>query len=129
MMDAAPRKSRIAVGVLRAVLAIAFLAIGAAKLTGSQGTVGWFAQLGWGQWFRYLTGLLDIVGALLLFASRSTCYGALLLACTIGTATVLTVVFSLHQSPLVPFVLTLLAASLAWLTRRRRDDPRGVARV
>ncbi len=129
MTDAAPRKSRIAIGVLRALLAVAFLAIGGAKLTGSLGTVGSFAQLGWGQWFRYLTGLLDIAGALLLFAPAWTCYGALLLACTIGTATVLSVLLPLHQNPLVPLVLTSLAATLAWLTRRRRPDLTGVARV
>jgi putative oxidoreductase len=96
------------------------LMIGAAKLTASLGTVGWFAQLGWGQWFRYLTGLLDVIGALLLFVPRWTCYGALVLACTIGTATVLTIALALHQNPAVPLVLTLLAAILAWLTRPRR---------
>ncbi len=120
MMESATGKNRIATGVLRVLLVLAFLTIGTGKLTGSLGTVGWFAQLGWGQWFRYLTGLLDITGALLLFVPRWTCYGALVLACTIGTATVLSVLFPLHQNPLVPLVLTLLASALAWLTRPRR---------
>lgn len=119
MIRAATGKNRIAIGILRAFLVLAFLAIGTAKLTASLGTVGWFTQLGWGQWFRYLTGLLDIAGALLLFVPRWTCYGALVLACTIGTATVLNVLFPLHQNPLVPLVLTLFAAILAWLTRPR----------
>ncbi len=124
MIEAATGKSKIAIGVLRVLLVLVFLTIGAAKLTASLGTVGWFAQLGWGQWFRYLTGLLDVAGALLLFVPRWTCYGALVLACTIGTATVLNVVFPLHQNPLVPLVLTLLAAGLAWLTRPRRGELR-----
>ena len=119
MIDSATGKNRIAILVLRILLVLAFLTIGAGKLTASLGTVSWFAQLGWGQWFRYLTGLLDIAGALLLFVPRWTCYGALVLACTIGTATVLNVLFSLHQNPLVPLMLTLLAATLAWLTRPR----------
>ncbi len=129
MIEAASGKRRIAVGVLRVLLIVAFLTIGAAKLTASLGTVGWFAQLGWGQWFRYVTGLLDIAGALLLFVPRWTYYGALVLACTIGTATVLNVLFPLHQNPLVPLVLTLLAATLVWLTRPRRGGLRGITRT
>ncbi len=129
MIEAATGKSRIAIVVLRVLLALAFLTFGAAKLTASLGTVGWFAQLGWGQWFRYLTGLFDIAGALLLFVPRWTCYGALVLAGTIGTATVLNVLFSLRQNPLVPLVLTLLAATLAWLTRPRRGELRRVTGI
>ncbi len=117
-------KSRVAIGILRVFLVLAFFAIGTAKLTASLGTVGWFSQLGWGQWFRYLTGLLDITGALLLFIPRWTWLGALVLACTIGTATVLNVLFPLHQNPLVPFVLTLLAATLAWLKRPHQGELR-----
>ncbi len=112
----------IAIWVLRVFLGLVFLTIGTAKLTGSLGMVGWFAQLGWGQWFRYLTGLLDVIGALLLFVPRWTFYGALVLACTIGTATVLTIALPLHQNPAVPLVLTLLAATLAWLTPTRTES-------
>jgi uncharacterized membrane protein YphA (DoxX/SURF4 family) len=119
MLETATGKSRIAIGVLRLLLALTFLTIGAAKLTGSLGTVGWFTQLGWGQWFRYLTGLLDIIGALLLFVPRWTFYGAVVLACTIGTATVLNVLFPLRQNPLVPLAITMVAATLAWLARPR----------
>ncbi len=122
MREADTGKSTVSIAVLRVLLALVFLIIGTAKLTASLGTVGWFEQLGWGQWFRYLTGLLDIAGALLLFVPRWTHCGALVLACTIGTATVLGVLFPLHQNPLVPLVLTLLAAALAWQTRPRRGE-------
>jgi hypothetical protein len=47
-------------GVQRVVLGLLFLAIGATKLTGTGGTVPYFAAIGWGQWFRYLTGFLDV---------------------------------------------------------------------
>lgn len=91
--------------------------IGVAKLTGTLHTVQTFAAFGWGQWFRYVTGLLDLAGALLVFLPRWTFYGALLLACTVGLATVL----SLTRPDFWPaFVLTLLAATLAGLTRPRR---------
>jgi putative oxidoreductase len=62
MAKAASSGRTIPIWVLRVFLGLAFLTIGGAKLTGSLGMVGWFAQIGWGQWFRYLTGLLDIIG-------------------------------------------------------------------
>ena len=108
---------RIAIWVLRVLLGLAFLTIGIAKLTGTLYTVQTFEAFGWGQWFRYLTGLLDLAGALLVFVPRWSFYGALLLSCTVGLATVL----SLRRPPdfWPALSLTLLAATLAWLTRPR----------
>lgn len=114
------RKHLIVIWVLRAILGVAFLTIGAAKLTGTVHTVETFEAFGWGQWFRYLTGLLDTLGAALLFVPRGTFYGALLLACTIGLGTVLSFLH-LHDSLATPLALTLMAATLAWLTWKRRN--------
>ena len=118
MTDTASRL--IGVWVLRVLLGLAFWTIGAVKLTGSLHTVQLFANIGWGQWFRYFTGLLDITGALLVFVPRWTFYGALLLACTVGLAVVLTLADRIHDSAMPPVALTLMAAILAWLTRPRR---------
>jgi putative oxidoreductase len=124
----APSKWRpIAIWALRVVLGLLFLAVGSTKLTGTGNTVEYFAAIGWGQWFRYLTGLLDITGAALLFVPRWTCYGAILLACSVGSATLIALTL-LRGNPmwggsemvLVPLVITLLAAVLAWLTRPHR---------
>jgi putative oxidoreductase len=111
------RKRRIAIYVLRVLLGLAFLTIGVAKLTGTLYTVETFEAFGWGQWFRYLTGLLDLAGALLVFVPRWTFYGALLLTCTVGLATVLSLTRPTDFWPALS--LTLLAATLAWLTRPR----------
>jgi hypothetical protein len=46
VIDSATVKNRIAIRVLKVLLALAFLTIGAGKLTASLGTVSWFAQLG-----------------------------------------------------------------------------------
>jgi putative oxidoreductase len=108
---------------LRVLLGLTFLAIGTTKLTGTGQTVEYFAAIGWGQWFRYLTGFLDIVGAALLFVPRWTCYGAIVLTCTVGLATLMSLTL-LQGNPTwggwkmvsVPLVLTVLAAILAWLT-------------
>ena len=118
-IKAAKNGPTIAVWVLRATLGSLFLAIGGAKLAGVWQTVRLFAAIGWGQWFRYATGMLDVAGALLLFVPRLISYGALLLACTVGSAAVIYLAL-LHQNPAVPFALALAAATLAWLTRPHR---------
>jgi uncharacterized membrane protein YphA (DoxX/SURF4 family) len=120
-------KSRtITVWALRAILGFVFLALGITKLTGTANMVEYFAAIGWGQWFRYLTGVLDLAGAAMLFVPRLTFYGALALGCTVGTALILSLTvlrsnptWSAPQNVLVPLVLTSLAALLAWLTRPR----------
>jgi hypothetical protein len=108
-------RRRVAIGGLRVVLGLAFLIIGVAKLTGSLNTVQTFAAYGWGQWFRYVTGLLDLAGALLLSRVRWTFSGALLLTCTVGLATVLALTRPPDFWPALS--LTAFAITLAWLTR------------
>jgi putative oxidoreductase len=108
---------------LRVILSLAFLLIGATKLTGTANTVEYFEAIGWGQWFRYLTGCLDVVGVVLLSVPRYTFYGAIALISSVGTATVLSITV-LRGNPvwggsamvLEPVVLTLLTIALARLT-------------
>ena len=120
MTETASRQRLIARWVLRVLLGLAFLTIGAAKLTGTLQTVEMFEAIGWGQWFRYLTGLLDLTGVLLVFVPRWTFYGALLLTCTVGLGTVLSL---RRPNDLWPgLFLTLLAATLTWLTRPREAN-------
>jgi putative oxidoreductase len=123
-----PRKWRtIAIWVLRVVLGLVFLYVGTTKLTGTGHTVEYFAAIGWGQWFRYLTGSLDFVGAALLFSPKGPCLGALVLACSVGTGALISLTM-LRGDPtwggpemvLVPLALAILAAVLAWLTRPHR---------
>jgi putative oxidoreductase len=112
---------------LRIILGLAFLLIGITKLTGTLHSIDYFEAIGWGQWFRYLTGCLDVAGAALLFVPRFTFYGALVLISSVGTATVLSVTV-LRGNPfwgglamvLQPLILTLLTVTLAWLTCAER---------
>jgi uncharacterized membrane protein YphA (DoxX/SURF4 family) len=106
-----------AITILRVMLGLAFLAIAAVKLTGSLQTPQMFANIGWGQWFRYFTGALDLIGAVLVLLPRSAFYGALILMCTVGFAVILTFAGRIHDSPLAPLALTVIAAAVAWLTR------------
>ena len=100
--------------LLRVFLGLAFLAIGIEKLTGTMGTIPFFNAIGWGQWFRYATGALDTAGALLIFVPRLTSCGALIITCTVGLGTILCFTMALFN-PIFPLVMTLLAATLAWL--------------
>ena len=117
------QRSTIAVRVLRAVLGLAFLLIGATKFTGTAHSIDYFEAIGWGQWFRYLTGGLDVAGGALLFMPRYTHYGALVLISSVGMATVLSVTVLRGNRfwgglgmVLQPLILTLLSVALAWLT-------------
>ncbi len=94
------------------------------------------SAIGWGQWFRYLTGVLDIAGAALLFVPRWTCYGAIVLACSVGTGTLISLTV-LRGDPTwgssamvsVPLVFTTLAVVLAWLARPHRVNRPGERRA
>ncbi|HUF51766.1 MAG TPA: DoxX family protein [Longimicrobiales bacterium] len=88
-----------------------------------------FDNIGWGQWFRYLTGALDLVGAVLVFLPRTVFHGALLLMCTVGFAAVLTFAGRIHDSAVAPLALTGLAATVAWLTRPSRRNVRAVTQL
>src|SRR5258707_214201 len=74
---------------LRVILGLAFAWIAYTKLTGTHNTIQYFAAIGWGQWFRYVTGTVDLVGVVLLFVPRRTCYGAIAIACSIGLGLVI----------------------------------------
>ena len=65
--------------ILSGLVALAFLGAGGAKLAGAAAMVELFDKVGRGQWFRYLTGLLEVAGAigLLIHATRSTRPGCL----------------------------------------------------
>ena len=118
MTETAGRLRRSAIWALRIFLSLAFLTIGTAKLTGTLHTVETFRAFGWGQWFRYVSGLFDLTGALLVLVPRWTWYGAIVLTCTVGLAAVLS---RTRPTDLWPaLALTVLAATLAWLTRPRK---------
>lgn len=72
--------------VLQSLLALAFLMAGFGKMTGSKMHVEGFTKWGLPQWFRVVTGIVELVAAILLiigFWNQSwTAAGALLLGVT-----------------------------------------------
>lgn len=82
----AVKVGRIALWTLRVVVAAAFVAAGSAKLLGAPPMVAIFNHIGVGQWFRFVTALVEISGALLIVVPRLSSLGAGLLACTMAAA-------------------------------------------
>lgn len=107
------RAMNIALWTLQVLVALAFLAAGSGKLLGSPDMIALFDAVGVGQWFRYVTGSLEVLGALLLVIPGKAAFGAVLLACIMAGAVVahLTV---LHTAATAPLVLFALAALIAW---------------
>ena len=109
---------RIGAWTLQGVVAAAFLAAGAAKLAGVPFMVDLFAQIGIGQWFRVVTGVVEVTGAIALVFPGLASIGALWLGGTMIFA-VATHLFVLHTSPAAAIVLGLLNAAVVYL---RRDE-------
>lgn len=91
---------------------------GFGKLTGSPDMIGLFDAIGIGQWFRYVTGTLEVLGAVLLLVPALAGAGALLLAGVMAGA-VATHLFVIGGSPVVALVLLAVVAFIAYARRER----------
>jgi len=103
---------------LQILAALAFLAAGASKLAGAAPMVAAFAKIGVGQWFRYLTGALEVVGAIALLIPGYAFYGGSLLAIVMVGAVIAHLAI-LGGSPVAPIVLLLITGTIAYLRRPR----------
>ncbi|MGH3979423.1 MAG: DoxX family protein [Pseudonocardiaceae bacterium] len=103
--------------VLQVLLAVGFLFSGGMKLAGALPMVELFDEIGFGQWFRYLTGGLEIVGAVALLIPRFVAHGALLLA-GVMVGAVITDLW-LGASPVPALAYLVVSAIIAWGRRDR----------
>jgi uncharacterized membrane protein YphA (DoxX/SURF4 family) len=95
-----------------------FLMVGFLKLSGNPQLVALFEAIGLGQWFRYLTGSLEVAGAILLLIPRTSGLAALMLAGVMACA-VVTHVFIVGGSPLGATILLIVTGLVAWGRRQR----------
>ena len=125
--QAAPATSRwravnyFALWVLQALLALMFAMAGFAKVGGDAAMVEMFATIGIGQWFRYVVGALELAGAVGVLVPRLSGLVALGLVCLMVGATLNNVVV-LGTSPLLPLILLVVSALVAWGRRERTRD-------
>ncbi|MEN0086939.1 MAG: DoxX family protein [Pseudomonadota bacterium] len=103
---------------IKALLTAAFVAAGLAKLAGVEMMVQTFEAVGVGQWLRYVTGAIEVVGAALLWVSGRQGFGAALLTCTMAGA-VLAHLFIIGPSAVPALILGLLSAVVAYTHRNQ----------
>ena len=104
--------------VLQGFLAVAFLYLGAGKFRHEPFWIELFAKIGLGQWFRYFTGGLEVICAVLLLIPRTASIAAALLACTMAGA-ILTHLFLLRDgyAAVFPGFPLLILLVVAWKRR------------
>jgi putative oxidoreductase len=107
----------IALWCVQVLLALAFLGASSGKLLGKPEMVGLFDAIGIGQWFRYVTGLLELAGAVLIVVPKTRSIGAGVLS-GVMVGAIATHLFVLHNAPTAPLVLLLLAGFVVWGRRQ-----------
>jgi len=95
----------------RIAIALVFVSVGSSKFSDPM-WVRLFGQLGLGQWFRYLTGVMQIAGGLLVLIPRTALAGIVLAACTMLGASVawLTVLHAPWNAPIPGAIFAILVA-------------------
>ncbi len=115
------KKTNIVLWTVQILLMLFFIIASAApKLLGAQAAVESFDTIGWGQWFRYFTGVVEVAGGIGLLVPRLTGPAAVGLAITTVCAA-LTQAFLLDAPALAPFP-SVLAVVFVWIAWQRRDS-------
>jgi uncharacterized membrane protein YphA (DoxX/SURF4 family) len=96
----------------RAGVAVFFIYIGSTKFGPTSGWIPIFDRIGLGQWFRYLTGTMQIGGGILLLIPQTGLLGATILASTMLGA-VVAQLFILHGGIVAIMPAALLAGVIA----------------
>jgi len=114
--SAPPRWKSVSLWVVRGLLALAFASAGGAKLYGVPMLVEEFQHIGLGQWFRYFTGTLELLGAVLILVPSLAAFGAVLLICIMVGATLMHLLV-IGGSPVPALVLLALSAIVVYAKR------------
>jgi uncharacterized membrane protein YphA (DoxX/SURF4 family) len=107
------RHRLIVLEVIELVLAAVFLLVGGAKLVGDPDMVALFRDIGVGQWFRYLTGALEVIGATLMVVPLTSGASAIILGGIMVAATLIEF-FVLHRPPIAAAACLSGHAYVAW---------------
>lgn len=102
--------------LLKFLLAALFVFAGGAKLAGLPAMVDVFERVGFGQWFRYFTALLEVAGAGMLLWPSTTAFGALLLT-IVSVGAFLAQLCVLHEDIIHTIVMALILGAIVWAHR------------
>jgi putative oxidoreductase len=121
MSDTVVTQSRaaiIALWVVRIIVAGLFLFAAFMKLIGTQMEIDVFNTVGLGQWFRYVTGLMELIGAVTLLIPAVSAFGAVLLL-IVDIGAFIAQVTSLHMDWIHPIVIGVILGWLIFIQRRQ----------
>ena len=108
--------NKYSIPLVKILLSFAFLSAGVFKLIGAEQMVGMFEQIGWGQWFRYVTGLIEISSIILIWTPNKQIFGAMLLVCTMIGAMITHIVLGFPGVSMA-IILGVLAAYIMYFYR------------
>jgi putative oxidoreductase len=112
------RALSIALWIAQVLCAAMFLFAGGPKLAGHPQMVETFDVIGFGQWFRYFTAALEVLGGIALLVPATAPFAAIVLACVMAGA-VLTHLVLIPGSIVPALVLMVLCLFIAWGRRAR----------
>jgi uncharacterized membrane protein YphA (DoxX/SURF4 family) len=110
-------RNRLVDWLLRGAIAAAFAMFGAEKFTDHQ-WVKLFGQIGFGQWFRYFTGVVEVLGGTLLLIPWTVTAGLALLACTMASASLIWIFVLGQPANAIITGAFCIGLVLFWLNRR-----------
>jgi putative oxidoreductase len=93
---------------IRSLLALIFIVLGVAFLSGTESTLGVFQQIGLGEWLRYVTGFSAVSGGMLLLIPSRAVVGSAI-ATTVSLGALLIQAFVTIGSPVLTVILAFLS--------------------
>jgi hypothetical protein len=122
---ATTRTGLILVELIELTLAAVFFLVGGAKLIGRPDMVRLFHDIGIGQWLRYVTGTIEVTGALLLIIPFLSGVAALGLGAVMIVASLVELLV-LHRPPVAALACLSAHTLIAWrrVGRRSAMSPR-----
>ena len=111
---AAGKAKNLVVTILSVLLALAFLSAGGMKLASGDEAGLDFEEWGYPAWFAYLTGILEVAGAVLIVIPATRFYGATLLTFVMAGAIFTHVRSGQFGMVAPPVMLLALASIVAW---------------
>jgi putative oxidoreductase len=112
------RGRSIATCAVSILLATLFLAAGGMKLAGAQEVVDTFTRYGYAGWFRVLTGLMEVTGAVMLLVPRWAFSGATLLGVVMIGAAHTHLTHGEVPNALFPLILLIVLGFLGYARSR-----------
>lgn len=113
LYDSEPR-SRMADWAVRIGVAVVYVLFGTDKFGSDPHWVKLFQEIGFGDWFRYFTGVVEVLGGLLVLIPRTAMIGFTMLIVTMFGAVALLCRLGQAGDSIFPGFFLIVLAALAW---------------